>query len=216
MYQPAAFLEDRLDVLHDLMRSHPLATLITAGPGGLMANLLPVLVDAGEGRSGRLRAHLARANPQCAELAAVGECLLLFQGPAAYISPNWYATKRETHKVVPTWNYATVQVRGAPRLVDDPVWLRRLLGDLTHTHEATQPAPWQVEDAPADFIAAQMRAIVGIEIPIARIEGKWKMSQNRPQADRRGVVEGLRALAAPHSDAVASLVARGLPPSSSD
>ena len=214
MYLPPAFREDRPEIQHELIRSHPLATLITAGPAGLMANLLPVLVYPDEGPFGTLRAHLARANAQWKELAAVRECLVVFQGPQHYISPSWYATKKETGKVVPTWNFAMVQARGAPRVIEDAAWLRRQLEVLTRSQEGGRPEPWQVDDAPAAFIEAQMRAIVGLEIPIARIEGKWKMSQNRPEADRRGVVEGLHAQADERSAEVAALVAQGatMPP----
>ena len=208
MYLPTAFREERPEILHQLIRSHPLATLITAGPAGLMANLLPVLVYEGEGAFGVLRAHLARANAQWKELAAVEQCLVVFQGPQRYISPSWYATKKETQKVVPTWNFAMVQAWGAPRVIEDATWLRRQLEDLTRSQEGGRPAPWHVSDAPATFIEAQMRAIVGLEIPIARIEGKWKMSQNRPAADRHGVVEGLRTQGDERSIEVAALVAQ--------
>ncbi len=209
MYLPPAFREDRPEVQHQLIRGHPLATLITAGPTGLMANLLPVLVYPDEGAFGTLRAHLARANAQWKELAVVDQCLVVFQGPEHYISPSWYETKKLTGKVVPTWNFAMVQAWGAPRVIEDAAWLRRQLDDLTRSQEGQRPAPWHVDDAPAAFIAAQMRAIVGLEIPIARIEGKWKMSQNRPEADRRGVVEGLTAQGDERSAQVAALVARG-------
>ncbi len=191
MYQPVHFREDRLEVQHELIRNRPLGLLVTAGPGGLMANPVPFLVDV-EGRFGTLRAHVARANPQWRELDGLAECLVVFQGPQDYVTPSWYATKRETGKVVPTWNYATVHAWGRPRAIEDATWLRRQIGDLTASMEGRRTAPWAVEDAPADFVAMQIRAIVGIEIPIARIEGKWKMSQNRTPADRQGVVAGYR------------------------
>lgn len=209
MYQQPAFEEDRPEVLHQLIRDHPLATVFTAGPSGLMANLIPVLIYPGEGEHGVLRAHLARANAQWKELAAVDECLLVFEGPQRYISPGWYATKQETGKVVPTWNFAMVQARGKPRVVDgDGAWLQRQLTDLTLSQEGHRLAPWAVDDAPADFIEQMKRAIVGVEIPIARIEGKWKMSQNRPEADRIGVDVGLRAAGDQRSAEVAALVAQ--------
>lgn len=192
MYLPPLFREDRLEVQHALIRAHPLGLLVTAGPGGLVANPIPFLVDPGAGEFGTLRAHFAKANPQRAELAAVAECLVVFQGVEAYITPSWYATKAETGKVVPTWNYAIVEAWGPPTLIDDPDWLRRQIGDLTDSREAARPAPWAVEDAPADFVAGQVKGIVGLEIPIRRIEGKWKTSQNRPAADQAGVVAGLR------------------------
>jgi transcriptional regulator len=192
MYQPPHFREDRIEVQHDLMRAHPLGLLVTAGPGGLMANPIPFLVFAEGSEKGTLRAHLARANPQWRELAAVEECLIVFQGPQDYVTPSWYATKRQTGKVVPTWNYATVHVWGRPRVIDDAAWLRRQIGDLTLLREGVRAAPWKVEDAPTDFVAAQVKGIIGMEIPIDRIEGKWKVSQNRPEADRAGVFAGLR------------------------
>lgn len=193
MYIPAHFREDRLDIQHELMRSFPLGTLFTAGPGGPMANHVPFLLYGDEGGRGTLRAHLARANPQLAELAAIEECLVVFGGLNGYISPGWYATKRETGKVVPTWNFVAVHAWGKPCLVEDPAWLHRHLEDLTNQHERAQPQPWAVDDAPADFVAQMKRAIVGVELPIARSEGKWKLSQNRSEADRRGIVAGLRA-----------------------
>jgi transcriptional regulator len=204
MYQPAHFREDRLEVQHALIGAHPLGLLITAGPGGLQANPIPFLVDSNASERGTLRAHLARANPQLAELAAVEECLVVFQGPQRYITPSFYATKRETGKVVPTWNYATVHVWGRPRVVDDASWLRRQIDDLTRHNEATRPVAWNVSDAPEPFVAAQVKGIVGLEIPIARIEGKWKVSQNRVTADQAGVVAGLRDIG---DDVMADLVA---------
>jgi len=193
VYLPPHFREDRRDVQHALVRARPLGTLVTAGPAGLVANHVPFLLYADEGPYGTLRAHLARANPQLAELAQVNECLAIFHGDEDYISPGWYATKRETGKVVPTWNFMTVHAWGAPRVIDDAAWLRRQVEDLTNVHEARQPAPWQVDDAPADYLATMLKGIVGVEIPIARIEGKWKMSQNRSEADRAGIRAGLRA-----------------------
>jgi len=192
MYQPAHFREDRIEVQHALIRAHSLGLLITAGPGGLQANYVPFLVDAGGPERGTLRAHLARANPQLVELAAVAECLVVFQGPQTYISPSLYPTKREHGKVVPTWNYITVHAWGRPQVIDDAAWLRRQVDDLTSHKEGARPAPWQVSDAPEPFVASQLKGIVGIEIPIARIEGKWKVSQNRPAVDQAGVAAGLR------------------------
>ena len=192
MYQPPHFHEDRLEIQHDLMQKHPLGLLITAGPGGLMANPIPFVLDAAASERGTLRAHLARANPQIQELASIQECLIVFQGPQAYITPSWYATKRETGKVVPTWNYATVHAWGCPSVIEDVAWLRHQLNELTQHQEHMRSAPWAVSDAPAAFIAGQIKGIIGIEIVITRIEGKWKVSQNRPEQDRRGVLNGLR------------------------
>ncbi len=193
MYQPPHFREDRLDVQHRLILTHPLGLLITAGTGGLQANHIPFLVDAAAAERGTLRAHLARANPQLAELANVTECLVVFQGPQQYISPSLYPTKQETGKVVPTWNYITVHAWGRPQVMDDAAWLRKQVDDLTRHNEEPRAAPWQVSDAPEPFVAAQVKGIVGVEIPIARIEGKWKVSQNRPAIDQAGVVAGLQS-----------------------
>jgi transcriptional regulator len=209
MYRPAAFREDRLEVMHALIREHALGTLVTAGPQGLQANHIPCLIDPAASRNGTLLAHLARANEQLVALRDGAETLVIFQGPASYVTPSWYASKAEHHKVVPTYNYVTVHAWGTPRVHDDAVWIRDQIGRLTAAHEQSRVTPWAVEDAPEDFIAAQMRAIVGVEIPIARIEGKWKVSQNRPAADREGVAAGLREIG---DTAMAELVtARGKP-----
>jgi transcriptional regulator len=206
MYQPPHFREDRLEVQHALIRAHALGLLVTAGPEGLQANHVPFLIDAAGSERGTLRAHLARANPQARELAAVAECLVVFQGPQHYISPSLYPTKRETGKVVPTWNYITVHAWGRPRVIDDADWLRRQIDDLTTHNEDSRSSTWKVSDAPDAFIAAQIKGIVGLEIPIARIEGKWKVSQNRPAIDQAGVVNGLRG-GAGDAEAMAHLVA---------
>lgn len=191
MYQPSAFREERLETLHELIRSHPLATLITAGADGLIANLVPfILADTGD--KGMLRAHIAKANNQVAALDAGAETLVVFHGPEAYITPSWYPSKKEHGRVVPTWNYAVVQVRGTPHVIDDPVWLRTQIGALTSAQENQRSEPWKVTDAPEAFIEGQLRAIIGIEIPILTIEGKWKVSQNRSAADREGVYLGLQ------------------------
>jgi transcriptional regulator len=209
MYRPPAFREDRLEVLHALMQSHRLGTLVTAATDGLNANLIPFTLDAGRGDKGVLRAHMARANDQVAALREGGEALVIFQGPEAYITPSWYATKREHGKVVPTWNYVVVQAWGIPQVIDDAEWLRVQINELTRAQEGTRAEPWHVSDAPEEFVAAQIRGIIGLEIPIAKIEGKWKVSQNRPEADRRTVVDGLRAEAG--SNQMADIVAeRGL------
>ncbi|MDP4002646.1 FMN-binding negative transcriptional regulator [Methylobacterium sp. NEAU K] len=192
MYQPPHFREDSRAAQHALIRAHPLGLLITGGAGGLTANPIPFLLEEA-GAHGTLRAHLARANPQWHDLAAAGECLIVFQGPQGYVTPGWYASKREHGRVVPTWNYATVHAWGRPSVIEDANWLRRQIADLTALRETPRADPWAVEDAPEPFVAAQLRAIVGIEIPITRIEGKWKMSQNRPEADRAGVIAGMQA-----------------------
>ena len=207
MYLPAHFREDSREAQDAFIRAHPLGLLVSHGPEGLAADLVPFCLYADEGERGVLRAHVARANPQWRILADAPECLVVFQGPDAYIRPGWYATKRQTEKVVPTWNYVTVHVRGRARVIADRDWLWRQLHDLTHAQEHGKPAPWKPTDAPAEFLEAQMKAIVGLEIPIARVEGKWKMSQNRDEADRQGVVAGLRSEPGVNHAAVADLVA---------
>jgi transcriptional regulator len=192
MYQPPHFREDRLDVQHALIREHSLGLLITAGRSGLQANPIPFLIDSDVTPLGTLRAHLARANPQQHELAGADECLVVFQGAQLYISPSLYPTKYKTGKVVPTWNYITVHAWGRPRIIDDAEWIRCQVDDLTAHKESSRPTPWKVSDAPAPFVAAQIKGIIGLEIPIARIEGKWKVSQNRAPVDQAGVVAGLR------------------------
>jgi transcriptional regulator len=207
MYAPNNFNEDRLEHNHGLMRAHPLATLIVAdADGGVTADLIPFMLyaDEGAGGLGLLRAHVARANPLWRTLQDAPSCLVLFQGPEAYISPSWYETKRTTHKVVPTWNYAMAQARGMARVVDEAAWLRRQLDDLTAAQEGRLPQPWQPSDAPAEFLAATMKGIIGIEIPIDSLVGKWKLSQNRGAEDQRGVVAGLQSRS---ELAMASLVA---------
>ena len=206
MYQPPHFREDRRDVQHALIKAHSLGLLITAGPEGLQANYIPFLIDAQASDNGTLRAHLARANPQLRELAAVEECLVVFQGPQAYVSPSLYPSKRETGKVVPTWNYITVQAWGRARVMDDANWIRGQIDDLTRHKEADRAAPWNVADAPDTFLTSQIKAIVGLEIPILRIEGKWKVSQNRVATDAAGVAAGLRG-EGEEADAMAGLVA---------
>ncbi len=192
MYEPALHRnEDRAAILA-LIRAHPLGLLISHGPSGLVANAIPFLIDDNAGAHGLLRAHVARANPQWRDLEQTGEALVVFQGPQHYISPSWYETKRETHKVVPTWNYLIVQARGRPRVTHDAPWIRAQIDALTAAQEGRRAAPWQPSDAPDDFIASQMRAIVGVEIEIADLKGKWKASQNRKPEDRAGVVAGLQ------------------------
>jgi len=193
MYLPSAFKMDDLASLHEVMCRYPLATLVTKAGDGVTADHIPFLLDTASGDLGVLRAHVARANPLWRTHPEATEALAIFTGPDHYISPSWYATKRETGKVVPTWNYVAVHVHGRLRVRDDPVWLHRLLDDLTDRHEAGRPSPWTVADAPEDFITQIQQAIVGIEMLITRIEGKFKLSQNRSHADRLGVIDGLTA-----------------------
>ena len=189
MYCPSLFREDRLEVQHAFIRSHPLGLLISHGSIGLVAHLLPFVLKTGDSERGVLQAHMARANPQWRELDDQA-VLVVFRGTDAFVSPSLYATKKETGKVVPTWNYAMVQARGKAKLRDQSDWLTPQLNALTTAREATRPQPWSVADAPSDYIEAQKRAIVGIEIEIAVLEGKWKVSQNQPEANRRSVVTG--------------------------
>jgi transcriptional regulator len=207
MYLPPLFREDALEAQHELIRAYPFGLLITGGAAGLIANPVPFVLYP-EGEKGTLRVHLARANPHWRELQTVEECLVVFQGPQGYITPSWYATKRETGKVVPTWNFANVHVWGKPTVTEDAAWLRRQVDDLTIASEGRRAEPWAVDDAPEDFVRAQMRGIVGVEIPISRIEGKWKASQNRPVADRLGVIAGLREEQGPDDPMAAMVAAR--------
>jgi transcriptional regulator len=206
MYEPPLHREDDLERQHALIRARPLGLLVSHGPHGLIANAVPFLLDAAASRLGTLRAHVARANPQWSDLAGSPDALIVFQGVDHYVTPSWYATKRETHKVVPTWNFVMVQARGNARVIEDDAWLRRQIAALTAGQEAARADPWSVDDAPADFLELQRRAIVGIEIEILDIRGKWKTSQNRSAADRAGVVEGLEALGDEEAAAMAAVV----------
>jgi transcriptional regulator len=195
MYSPSPFAETRTDTLHALIGAHPLGTLVMHTADGLVADHIPFEIGAPTAAAphGTLRAHVARANPLWRQ--AGGAALVVFQGPSAYVSPSLYQEKPISGKVVPTWNYAVVQAHGVLRAIDDPVWLLALLERLTARHEAPRAAPWAVADAPADYLAGMMKAIVGIEIPLDRLEGKWKLSQNRPPADRAAVAADCAALA---------------------
>jgi transcriptional regulator len=191
LYLPPLFKEDRIDVLHDAIHRTGLATLITNTADGLIASHVPMLLDAQPAPYGTLIGHLARPNPQAR--GALGEALAIFQGPEAYITPSWYETKRKTGKVVPTWNYVAIHAYGTVEFFDDPERLRDVVTRLTERQETPRAAPWAVTDAPADFIDVMLKGIVGFAMPIVRLDGKWKMSQNRPPADRSGVVDGLSA-----------------------
>ena len=208
MFVPAHFEETRLAVLHELVRNHPLATLVTLDQDGLNANHIPMELDPEPSPLGTLRGHVSRANPMWRNFSADVGTLVIFQGPETYITPSWYQTKQESGKVVPTWNYAVVHAYGPLRIVDDTVWLRTLVERLTDRHEAQRAKPWEVADAPEDYIKGQLGGIVGIEIPIARLIGKWKVSQNRPDADRKGVVQGLQELGKSDGGCMADLVDR--------
>jgi transcriptional regulator len=208
MYNPPHFKQEDVPLLHALIREHPLGTLVAQTPDGLVANHLPFEVDPEPAPFGTLRGHVSRANPVWHRASPVLDALVVFTGPQGYISPSWYETKQDGGKVVPTWNYAVVHAYGRMRAIEDPAWLRRLVDQLTHTNEDHRDVPWQTTDAPADYIEKQLEGIVGIEIPLSRLEGKWKMSQNRDARDRVGVVERLRAAGDPASAAMAEVVTR--------
>jgi transcriptional regulator len=197
MYNPSAFQENDHTVLRDAVRNLGAGELITFGSAGLEASIVPVLIDDDVSR---LTAHLARANRQWRRADPDVPVLVTFRGPHAYVSPGYYPSKQEDGKVVPTWNYITVQVRGRMTVHDDPVWTRALVEQLTRHHEQRFEKPWSIDDAPADFIDGMVKAIVGVEIEIASVEGKWKLSQNRPEADRAGVKAGLQRPGASHDE----------------
>jgi transcriptional regulator len=206
MYIPKHFDETRVEVLHEFIRARPLGALVTLTPNGLDANHIPFEIDPEPLPFGRLRGHIARANPLWRDFSRDVGVLVIFQGPSEYISPSWYPTKRETAKVVPTWNYAVVNAHGPLQTINDQAWLRGFIEKLTNRHEAGRNEPWKVTDAPADFVDKMLGAIVGIEIPVTRLIGKWKVSQNRPAKDQAGVVEGLLQEGHDSAAAMASLV----------
>jgi len=191
MYLPRHFAETRVEVLHELIRRHPLGTLVVAAPDGLEASHVPFEISPEPAPFGTLRCHVARANPIWQQIDPDKPVLVVFQGEQAYVSPSWYAAKQENGKVVPTWNYAAVHAYGSAKAVQDAAWLRRMVEDLTSRHEQGRADPWHVSDAPADYVEKLLGAIVGVEIPVTRMLGKWKFSQNRSTADRQGVISGL-------------------------
>ncbi|HUD24777.1 MAG TPA: FMN-binding negative transcriptional regulator [Burkholderiaceae bacterium] len=191
MYVPQHFQETRVEVLHELIRAHPLATVVTLAAGGINANHIPLLLALAPDGSGTLRGHVARANPMWSDRVEQVEALAIFQGPHAYVSPSWYPAKREHGKVVPTWNYVVVHAHGPLRVIDDPAWLRGQLESLVARHEALSASPWSISDAPDEFITRMIESIVGFEITVSRLVGKWKVSQNQTGANRAGAVAGL-------------------------
>jgi len=192
MYVPFQFAETRTEVLHDLIRRHPLGILVTHGATGLDANHIPFELTAEPGSLGVLSGHVARANPVWQELADGAEVMVVFRAADAYISPNWYPSKHEQDRQVPTWNYMVAHAHGRVRIVDDARFVRGIVGRLTKAHEASQPVPWKMADSPRDFIDGLLQAIVGIEIAITRLEGKAKLSQNKDARDLQGAIDGLR------------------------
>jgi transcriptional regulator len=207
MYIPTANSETRLPILHQMMAAHPLAAVVSLGPGGLIASHIPLVLEDDGSEFGLLKGHVSRANSQWRDPVPSVDALAIFAGPQHYISPSWYPAKQEHGKVVPTWNYIVVHAYGPLRVVHDSDWLLAHLKSLTNTHESGLPGPWKVTDAPEEYIATMMKGIVGFELPIRRLEGKWKLSQNRSEADREGVRQGLSQLETPVSSAMETLVA---------
>jgi transcriptional regulator len=193
LYVPPLFKEDRIDVLHAAIRQSGIATLVTLTADGLIASHVPMLLNPEPAPYGTLLGHVARPNPQARGAVAGVQALAIFQGPDAYVTPSWYATKHENGKVVPTWNYVAIHAYGPIEFFDAPDRLRAIVTRLTERQEAGRAEPWAVSDAPADYIDGMLKGIVGFALPIARLEGKWKMSQNRPAQDRAGVIAGLEA-----------------------
>ena len=212
MYQPDSFRVDDLSQMHALMRAKPFVTLVSSGSAGIQATHLPTVLK-NDGPFGVVECHLARANPHWQELAAGNEALMIFQGPEGYITPNWYPSKSQHGKVVPTWNYAVVHAYGRPEVIQDRGWLRRHVAELTAQHEANETPPWSPSDAPENFIETMLRGIVGFRFAVTRLEGKWKMSQNREPKDREGVAQGLGKRGTDDDLEIAGIVLRDLPPS---
>ena len=204
MYMPASFRQDDLAELHAQMQASPFALLTSAGSDGVQASHLPLLLEPGEGEFGTLYGHFARANPHWRELQGGAEALTVFSGPDAYVSPSWYAAKAEHDKVVPTWNYIAVHARGPVELIEDPERLLQIVSRLSDRHESGRAQPWAVSDAPRDYIDTMLRAIVGFALPIRRLEGKWKLGQNRSTIDQAGVRDGLAASTEPREQALAA------------
>jgi len=208
MYIPAAFREEDLPTIQAEMRRIQLATLVTLTTKGLVATHLPFMLDPGAGPYGTLYGHIARGNEQWSESLPEVEAIAIFTASDAYVSPSWYPSKQETGKVVPTWMYAAIHAYGTARFVEDVEWLRDVVTRLTDKHEAEFPAPWKVTDAPAAYIDSQLARIVGVEIPIARLEGKWKFDQRSSPADRAGVLAGLEESRIPNNQETAEVMRR--------
>jgi transcriptional regulator len=207
MYTPKHFEEPRTEVMHELMRARSLATLVTLTSNGLNANHVPLHLADAPAPFGTLRGHVARANPLWRDFAKDIEVLAIFHGPDSYITPGWYATKQETGKVVPTWNYAVVHAYGSLRVIDDASWVRAQLETLTAHNEAGFAHPWSVSDAPHEYTEKLIEAIVGFEIVITKLTGKWKVSQNQPAQNQAGVITGLNNSGLRDAEAMAALVA---------
>lgn len=206
MHIQQKFSETNLDKLHALIRSHPLGTFVVSGPDGLEVNHMPFHLDATAGGNGVLRAHIPIGNPLWQQMLDAREAVVIFQGAETYITPSWYPTKHQHGQAVPTWNYAVVHAYGRPAFIQDKSWLLAHVTALTTQHEASMALPWQVTDAPADYIDGMLTKIVGVEIPVTKLLGKWKVSQNRPMADRLGVVAGLNSQQTEKAAAMEALV----------
>jgi transcriptional regulator len=211
MYLPPHFEETNPAAIAGLIAAHPLATLVSVGEDGINADHIPLLFDPDAGEKGRLIGHVARSNQLWRNSAGSPEVLAIFEGPSAYISPNWYLTKQATHQVVPTYNYAVAHLYGPLIVHEDEKWLRGVVGRLTKAMERTQETPWKMADAPADYLVTMLGNIVGIEIPVTRVIGKWKVSQNRVVEDRVGAAEGLRAIGDDERTEMAELILSRLP-----
>lgn len=207
MYIPKQFEEPKVEVMHGLIRAYPLATLVTLSSSGLNANHIPLHLSQEPSPFGTLRGHVARSNPVWIDFKSNVETLAIFHGPETYITPSWYATKKETGKVVPTWNYVVVHAYGSLRVVDDATWLRAQLEALTAHNEASFQKPWKVTDAPREYTEKLIEAIVGIEIVITKLYGKWKVSQNQPTQNQTTVIEGLEESGTEEASVMANLVA---------
>jgi transcriptional regulator len=206
MYIPRHNEEKRVSVMHSLMVSRPLGTLITLGSSGLFASHIPMILEDDGSQFGVLKGHISRANTQWRDFVSTVDALAIFAGDQHYITPTWYPGTKEHGKEVPTWNYVVVHAYGSLKVIQDEQWLRTNVEKLTNIHEAGSPVPWRVSDAPEDFIKSQLKGIVGLEMPIQRLEGKWKVSQNRTEQDRNGVIDGLAKLNTPESLAMKALV----------
>ncbi|GAD64029.1 FMN-binding negative transcriptional regulator [Aquipseudomonas alcaligenes] len=204
MYLPSAFRQDDLAELHAQLQANPFALLTSAGAAGVQASHLPLLLEPDEGEFGTLYGHFARANPHWRDLQGGAEALAVFSGPDAYISPGWYPAKAEHGKVVPTWNYIAVHARGPVELIEEPERLLQIVSRLSDQHESGRERPWAVSDAPREYIDSMLRAIVGFALPIRRLEGKWKLGQNRSAADQAGVRDGLASSPSPRDRELAA------------
>lgn len=210
MYIPPHFEQPDIEVMYELIRNRPLSTLVTMGPDGINANHIPLHLSETPEPFGVLRGHVARSNPIWSDLDFAIEALAIFHGPEAYISPSWYATKQEAGKVVPTWNYTVVHAYGSLRIIDDAVWVRAQLEALTNHNEAVFPEPWAVSDAPVEFTEKLIEAVVGIEMVITRLSGKWKVSQNQPPQNQSSVIQGLNGSRQSEAVTMAELVKAGV------